>query len=148
MQHGDLRGAPSRHPANLGKAGDEIAGWILAPDSCSADVAMEYGHPETRSNPICRPLHEARPEAFELSIVSPEFARLRIRAEGRASSSLESRTMKEARGQVFILGVLWRFCARRGSSLLPECFALQFLPTGEQPIEFLLGFSMCLVRGV
>ena len=38
--------------------------------------------------------------------------------------------------------------ARAVGTLLPECFALQFLPTGEQPIELFLGFSIRLVRSV
>ena len=44
------------------------------------------------------------------------------------------------------------FCGISGrdakGGLLLELFAFQFLPTGEQPIELTLGFSMRLVRGV
>ncbi len=42
-------------------------------------------------------------------------------------------------------GVAWGLAVGR---LLPEQYALQLLPAGEQPIEFLLGFSMRFVCGV
>ena len=59
------------------------------------------------------------------------------RRQGRPSAQADERPVRQACGEA----------ARRGA-LLPERFALQFLPTGEQLIELLLGFSMRFVCGV